>query len=123
MAARAGSMPPIATMVMPAGPQPFTTPILLPIQSVSDPTVVTPMRLPLRSSTVLIAELALTMTAMLVGMPAIAATAFAGTPLAMNAMPGPLPMPISRPSAVNACWSLASPPKADASISSPCPAN
>src|SRR5215813_4381705 len=38
---------------------------------------------------------------MLVGMPAIAATAFAGAPLAMNAMPGPLPMPISMPSAAN----------------------
>src|SRR6516162_4119082 len=62
---------------------------------------------------------------MFLGMPAIAATAFTGAPLAMNAMPGPLPlpMPISMPSAVNACYSLASPPKADGSTVSPCLAN
>ena len=48
------------------------------------------------------------------------ATAFAGTPLAMKAMPGPLPIPMSRLSAVRACCSLASPAAADASISSPC---
>ena len=60
---------------------------------------------------------------MLVGMPAIAATAFTGAPLAVNAMPGPLPMPMSMPSAANACCILASPPKADASTVSPCLAN
>ena len=60
------------------------------------------------------------MTAMFRGTPAIAATAFAGTPFAMKAMPGPLPMPMSRLSAVNACCSLASPVAAEASISRPC---
>ena len=57
---------------------------------------------------------------MFFGTPAMATTALAGTPLAMNAMPGPLPMPTSMLSAVSACCILASPPKADASISSPC---
>src|SRR3977135_2799137 len=52
------------------------------------------------------------MTAMFRGTPAIAATAFAGTPFAMKDMPGPLPMPTSRLSAVNACCSLASPAEA-----------
>ena len=60
------------------------------------------------------------MTAMFRGTPAIAATAFAGTPFAMKAMPGPLPMPTSRLSAVNACCSLASPVASEASISRPC---
>ena len=53
----------------------------------------------------------------------MAATAFAGTPLAMKAMPGPLPMPMSMLSAVSACCILASPPNAETSISTPCLAN
>src|SRR5215203_4916783 len=57
---------------------------------------------------------------MFFGAPYITATALAGTPLTMKAMPGPLPMPMSALSAVNACWSLASPAAAEASISSPC---
>ena len=57
---------------------------------------------------------------MLRGTPAIAATALAGTPFAMNAMPGPEPMPTSMLSAVSACCIRASPPNADASISTPC---
>ena len=57
---------------------------------------------------------------MFFGTPYITATALAGTPLAMKAMPGPLPMPMSALSAVKACCSLASPAAADASISSPC---
>src|SRR5438477_434138 len=60
---------------------------------------------------------------MFLGTPAMAATAFAGTPLAMKAMPGPLPIPMSMLSAVSACCNLASPPNADTSISSPCLAN
>src|SRR5215471_6305201 len=50
----------------------------------------------------------------------IAATALAGTPLALKAMPGPLPMPISMLPEVSNCCSLASPADADASISRPC---
>ena len=53
------------------------------------------------------------MTAMFFGTPAIAATAFAGTPLAMKAMPGPLPMPMSTLSAVSACCNFASPAAAE----------
>src|SRR5262249_53210014 len=60
---------------------------------------------------------------MLHGSPAIAAPALTGAPLAVNAMPGPLPMPISTPSAAIACCSLASPPKPDGSTVSPCLAN
>ena len=52
--------------------------------------------------------------------PAMAMTALAGTPFAMNAMPGPEPMPTSMLSAVSACCIFASPPNAEASISSPC---
>jgi len=57
IAARAGGMPPIGTVVMPAAPQPLRLVIRLPIQSVSEPTVVTPSFSPLRSSTVLAGEL------------------------------------------------------------------
>src|ERR1700728_3517733 len=56
---------------------------------------------------------------MLRGAPYISATALAGTPLAANAMPGPLPMPISALPAVSNCCSLASPVEADASMSRP----
>ena len=60
---------------------------------------------------------------MFFGTPYITPTALAGTPLAMNAMPGPLPIPMSALSAAKACCSLASPAAADASTSSPCLAN
>ena len=53
---------------------------------------------------------------MFFGTPYITETALAGTPLAMKAMPGPLPMPMSMLSAVSACCILASPAAADASI-------
>ncbi len=45
-------MPPIGTTVMPFVVQPFLALMRLPIQSVSEPTVVTPSFLPRRSSTV-----------------------------------------------------------------------
>jgi hypothetical protein len=57
---------------------------------------------------------------MLRGTPAMAPTALAGTPFTMNAMPGPLPMPMSTESEVRPCWSLASPLNAEASTSMPC---
>src|SRR5580693_8610220 len=57
---------------------------------------------------------------MFCGAPNMAATAFAGTPLAMKAMPGPEPMPISIEPEARSCCSLASPADADSSMSRPC---
>src|SRR5579864_1833930 len=57
---------------------------------------------------------------MFCGAPNMAATAFAGTPLTMKAMPGPEPMPISIEPEVRSCCSLASPADADSSMSRPC---
>src|ERR1700685_95769 len=57
---------------------------------------------------------------MFCGAPNMAATALAGTPLAMKAMPGPEPMPISIEPEARSCCSLASPADADSSISRPC---
>src|SRR5580704_17449242 len=57
---------------------------------------------------------------MFCGAPNMAATALAGTPLAMKAMPGPEPMPMSIEPEARSCCSLASPADADSSISRPC---
>src|ERR1700730_2105004 len=53
------------------------------------------------------------------GAPAIAATAFAVTPLARKPMPGPLPSPKSMLSDASPCWSRASPANPVTSSSSP----
>ena len=60
-------------------------------QSVSEPSVVTPMLLPLRSATVWIDERGSTASARLAGGPYMAATPIAGTPLARKPRPGPEP--------------------------------
>src|SRR5580704_12147076 len=57
---------------------------------------------------------------MFCGAPNMAATALAGTPLTMKAMPGPEPMPISIEPEARSCCSLASPAEAEASISRLC---
>src|SRR5215475_3946413 len=119
MAARRACIWPSGAIWMPLLPQPCWRDSSRTSQSVSEPGVVTPMRLPLRSLTDLIGELASTSSARLAGGPYMAATATAGTPLARKPMPGPDPKPISTLPAVSACWSCASPRKAETSSSSP----
>jgi hypothetical protein len=57
---------------------------------------------------------------MFMGAPAMAATALAGTPLARNPIPAPLPRPKSMLSDTSACCTRASPAKPVTSSSSPC---
>ena len=80
-----------ASTCMPSRPQPCWRDSSRLSQSVSEPPVVTPMRLPLRSATVLIGDFASTTTARFDGAPYIAATPIAGTPLARKPRPGPEP--------------------------------
>ena len=81
IAARRVRISPIGITSMPFGPQPLLSDRRRVSQSVSEPAVVTPMRLPLRSSIVLIGPFLATTSDMLRGSAAMAATAMAGTPL------------------------------------------
>src|SRR4051812_254039 len=104
---------------MPSGPQPCWRESSRVSQSVSEPNVVTPMRLPLRSATVLIEERDSTDKQRLEGGPYMAATPIAGTPLARKPSPGPEPTATSMAPAVSACCICASPRKADTASSIP----
>src|SRR5262245_30187376 len=88
-------------------------------QSVSEPVVVTPIRLPLRSLTALIGVSNGSTSARFAGGPYMAATPIAGAPLARKPSPGPEPNPTSRLPAASACWSCASPRKLVTSTSIP----
>src|SRR3984893_16780645 len=94
-----------------------------PSQSVSDPLVVTPIRLPLRSATLLIGDFADTSSARFRGAPYMAATPIIGAPLTRKPSPGPDPRPTSRLPAASACCSCASPRKLDTARSSPSRSN
>src|SRR4051812_32461638 len=104
---------------MPSGPQPCWRESSRVSQSVSEPNVVTPMRLPLRSATVLIEERDSTDKQRLEGGPYMAATPIAGTPLARKPNPGPEPTATSSAPAVSACCICASPRKAETASSIP----
>ena len=91
MAASRACTEPSGITCMPSRPQPCWRDSSRLSQSVSEPAVVTPMRLPLRSAMVLIGDLASTTTARFDGAPYIAATPIAGTPLARKPSPGPEP--------------------------------
>src|SRR5262245_1900636 len=115
-ASRAGTAP-SGTTLMPSGPQPCCCESLRVSQSVSEPSVVTPMLLPLRSATVRIGERDSTQSARFAGGPYMAATPIAGTPLARKPRPGPEPTAMSTAPAVSACCIWASPRNADTASS------
>src|SRR5262249_38517277 len=104
---------------MPSLPQPCWRDNSRTSQSVSEPVVVTPMRLPLRSPMVLTGVSKGSTRARLAGGPYMAATPIAGAPLARKPSPGPEPSPTSTPPAASACCSWASPRKLVTSISIP----
>ena len=110
---------PSAMILMPSLPQPCWRESSRTSQSVSEPSVVTPMRLPLRSATVLIGVSKGSTSARLTGGPYMAATPIAGAPLARNPRPGPEPSPTSRLPAASACCICASPRKLVTSTSMP----
>src|SRR5579862_2980803 len=118
-AGKADSKPPSAAVLTPSVPQPSCTERRRTSQSVSEPAVVTASVVPLRSRTVLIAESAATITEILRGSAAKAATAVTGEPFTAKAMDGPLPRPKSTLSEVSACCSFASPVRTLISTSRP----
>src|SRR3954451_8048620 len=117
MAARRAGTAPSGTTLMPSFPQPCCCASLRVSQSVSEPSVVTPMLLPLRSPTVRIDERDSTVSARLAGGPYMAATPIAGTPLARKPRPGPEPTATSRAPAASACCIWASPRNDDTASS------
>src|SRR6266508_3523425 len=119
IAARRACIWPSARICMPSLPQPCWRDNSRTSQSVSEPVVVTPMRLPLRSPTVLIGLSSGSTRARFAGGPYMAATPIAGAPLARKPSPGPEPRPTSRLPAASACCSWASPRKLVTSISTP----
>ena len=88
---------------MPSLPQPCWRDSSRTSQSVSEPVVVTPMRLPLRSLTALIGVSNGSTSARFAGGPYMAATPIAGAPLARKPSPGPEPRPTSTLPAASAC--------------------
>src|SRR5262245_61174022 len=104
---------------MPSLPQPCWRDNSRTSQSVSEPAVVTPMRLPLRSATVFTGVSNGSASARLAGGPYMAATPSESAPLARKPSPGPEPRPTSRLPAVSPCCSCASPRNAITSISMP----
>src|SRR5262249_28022515 len=119
MAASRACIWPSARIWMPSLPQPCWRDSSRTSQAVSEPVVVTPIRLPLRSLTVLIAVSNGSTSTRFAGGPYMAATPIAGAPLARKPSPGPEPRATSRLPAASACWSWASPRKLVTSISSP----
>src|SRR5215475_10543802 len=119
MAARRACICPSARMWMPSLPQPCWRESSRTSQSVREPIVVTPMRLPLRSARVLTGVLMGSASARFAGAPYMAATPIAVAPLARKPSPGPEPRPTSRLPAASACCSCASPRKLVTSISIP----
>src|SRR5215467_243710 len=117
MAARRAGTAPSGTTLIPSGPQPCCCDSLRVSQSVSEPSVVTPTPLPLRSPAVWIDERESTVNARLAGGPYMAATPIAGTPLARKPRPGPEPTATSTAPAVSACCIWASPRNADTASS------
>ena len=80
---------------MPSLPQPWRREISVGSQSLSEPTVETPISLPLRSATEWMPPSLATMMAKPSGGPASVATPFVGEPLAMNIISMPEPSSIS----------------------------
>src|SRR5262245_2785909 len=119
MAARRACICPSARIWMPSLPQPCWRESSRTSQSVSEPAVVTPTRLPLRSRTLLTGVPNGSTSARLAGGPYMAATPIAGAPLARKPSPGPEPNPTSRLPAASACCNCASPRKLVTSISIP----
>src|SRR5262245_16711017 len=119
MAARRACICPSAKIWMPSLPQPCWRESSRTSQSVSEPAVVTPTRLPLRSRTLLTGVPNGSTSARLAGGPYMAATPIAGAPLARKPSPGPEPSPTSRLPAASACCSCASPRKLVTSTSIP----
>ena len=119
MAASRACTEPSGITCMPSRPQPCWRASSRLSQSVSEPPVVTPMRLPLRSATVLIGDFASTTTARFDGAPYIAATPIAGTPLARKPRPGPEPSATSTAPAVSPVCICASPLKLEIASSMP----
>src|SRR5215468_947869 len=117
MAARRAGTAPSGTTLMPSGPQPCCCDSLRVSQSVSDPSVVTPTLLPLRSAALRIDERESTVSARLAGGPYMAATPIAGTPLARKPRLGPEPTETSSAPAASACCIWASPRNADTASS------
>src|SRR5580693_9493088 len=113
-------MAPSATGVMPVEPQPSCRDSSRTSQSLSEPLVVTPIFLPLRSSGFWMSGAAPTIKPMLNGSLASAPTALAGTPLAKNPMAGPEPRPKSTAFATIPCCNFASPAKMTVSTSRSC---
>ena len=119
MAASRACIEPSGITCMPSRPQPCWRASSRLSQSVSEPPVVTPMRLPLRSATVLTGDFASTTTARFDGAPYIAATPIAGTPLARKPSPGPEPSATSTAPAVRPACICASPLKLEIARSMP----
>src|SRR5580704_5274693 len=113
-------MAPSATGVILAEPQPSCRDSSCTSQSLSEPAVVTPIFLPLRSSGLRMSGATPTIKPMLSGSLASAPTALAGTPLARNPMAGPEPRPKSTEFATIPCCNLASPAKITVSTSRSC---
>src|SRR5258705_9007484 len=117
IAARRAGTAPSGTTLMPSFPQPCCCDSLRVSKSVREPSVVTPMLLPLRSATVRMDERESTQSARFDGGPYMAATPIAGTPLARKPRPGPEPTAMSTAPAVSACCIWASPRNADTASS------